>query len=109
MNTVTNQSAASMMLEMVKVSFCKTVTRVPIHPACPIDEHQSLEGTVKSHPWVGKASFSHETSRDSLFLTVQSKVRKSNVRLRSIGQFFCEFDFVRLCSAIELSSSIMFD
>ena len=34
---------------------------------------------------------------------------KSSECERSIDQIFCEFDFVRLCSAIELNPSMKFD
>ena len=55
---------------------------------------------------MGKASFSRETSRDSLFLTVQSKVRKSNVRLKNFFVSSILFDCVRQSNSIVRVCSI---
>lgn len=75
-----------------------------------IHKLDTRKGWKVTRTWVGKVNSSCETSRDSLFLIVQSKVRRANVRLRSkCPNVFVGFNFVRLCSAIEVNHSIKFD
>ena len=74
------------------------------------DTYTGHKKAVEGHAWVGKVIFSCETSQDSLFLTVKSKVRKSGTfECVRLAHFLCEFDFIQLCSANELNRSFVFD
>ena len=65
-------------------------------------------GRYKYPDWTFGKFFLQNLSR-KFILTVQSKLRKSNIRLCSIGQICLWLNFVRSCWAIGLNRLIKFD
>ena len=71
-----------------------------------IPKLDKIEWWKVRHAWVGRVIFSCETSRDGLFLTVLSKVLKSNVRLASLQVCNLQSASLQFCSLLVCNSAV---